>query len=203
VEKLNHKLGEYGLIDISTMDPTIKIELRYASGNNFMKRNMYGCLKNAYLAPELAGRVVKAQHKLKEYNEYLSLVILDAARPLSIQRIMYDTVKGPDKDIYVADPDSNGGFHNYGIAVDLTITDIRTGDLDMGSEFDFFGEESHVGIEIDLYKNGKITLEDVKNRYFLYSLMLEQQLFPLANEWWHYQYHTEETDKQNFRLMDF
>ena len=194
---------EYGLVDINKLDSGIKVDIKYATDDNFMKKNMYGTLKKAYLIPELADRLVVVQRKLKEYDETLSLVIFDAARPIRIQRLMYESVKGTPQDIYVANPENNGGFHNYGMAVDLTITSLNTGLLDMGSGFDFFGVESHVGAEIELLKAKKISLQAVKNRFLLYTFMIEEELFPLHNEWWHYQYHLDEKDKSKFRLLDF
>lgn len=203
MDDLGVKFTEYGLVDINRLDPTIKVNLNYASNTNFLNRNVYGNLKSAYLEYELAKRVVLVQKEITKYNDNLSLLILDAARPISIQQKMYKIVEGTPQSIYVADPKLNGGFHNYGMAVDLTIIDKTLGNLDMGSDFDFFGEESHVGVEIELFKQNKISLQAVKNRYLLYSFMLGQNLFPHPNEWWHYQYHTEESDKLKYRLLDF
>ncbi|MDR1096662.1 MAG: M15 family metallopeptidase [Tannerella sp.] len=203
MEDIAVKFEKYGLININKLDSSIKVDLKYASDANFMKTNMYGSLKEAWLRPELAERLAKAQEKLKKYRKDLSLLIFDAARPVSIQRLMYERVKGTPQAVYVADPGNNGGFHNYGMAVDLTVTNEETGNLDMGSDFDFFGEESHAGSEIELYKRKKISLDAVKNRFLLYSFMLEEELFPHPHEWWHYQYHLDEKDKNRFGLLDF
>jgi len=196
---------KYGLVDINTFDPTIIVNLKYASTDNFVGENVYGDLSKAYLEPELAACVGRVQKQLKKLYPGYSLVIFDAARPLSVQKRMYQLVQGTSQAIYVADPDTShkGGFHNYGMAVDLSILDSEGELLDMGTPFDFFGEEAHVGDEITLLKKYKISREAYKNRMLLYYLMANEGLVPYEFEWWHYQLYIFESDKKKFRLLDF
>ncbi|WP_289760854.1 hypothetical protein [uncultured Duncaniella sp.] len=61
------------------------------------------------------------------------LLVKDAARPMSVQRRMFNAVKGTSKANYVANPAKGGGLHNYGLAVDVTIEDAQGNELDMGT----------------------------------------------------------------------
>lgn len=196
---------KYGLVDINTLDSSIVINLKYASTDNFVGENVYGDLRKAYLEPELAVCLVRVQRQLKELYPGYSLVIFDAARPLSVQERMFQLVQDTPQAIYVADPNTShkGGFHNYGMAVDLSILDDKGQLLNMGTSFDFFGEEAHVGNEVTLLKNGKISREVYKNRMLLYYLMADEGLVPYEFEWWHYQLYIFESDKKKFRLLDF
>ena len=134
---LHQKFTEYGLVDVLTICPTIQVSLKYASTDNFMGINMYGKLDKAYVVPEIAEMLKKAQFLLQSIHPGFSLLIYDAARPLSIQQKMFNYVKGTPQEKYIANPGINGGgYHNYGIAVDLTIIDKNSQPLDMGSEFD-------------------------------------------------------------------
>lgn len=196
---------KYGLVDINSLDPSIAVNLKYASTDNFVGENVYGDLKRAYLEPELAACVARVQKELKKLYPGYSLVIFDAARPLSVQKRMYQLVQDTPQAIYVADPNTShkGGFHNYGMAVDLSILDSQGKLLDMGTPFDFFGEEAHVGNEVALLKKDKISREAYKNRMLLYYLMGNEGLVPLEQEWWHYQLYISESDKSKFRLLEF
>lgn len=184
-QHMEEKIRQLGLVDIHSLDTTIKVCLKYATDDNFMKEVLYDDLHKAYFEKEFAKRVVSAQKILKEKNPRYTLLIYDAARPLSIQRKMYNKVKGTALRSYVAPPP--GGRHNYGVAVDLTIADEEGNPLDMGTEFDFFGMKANVGNEKRLVEQGKITAVAAENRALLYSVMREAGLVPYAKEWWHYQ----------------
>ena len=191
-------------MDIQSLDSSVVVDIKYSSPDNFMGENMYGSLKTAWLVPEMADRVVRAHRRLQTLEPGHALVIFDAARPISIQRKMYAEVAGTDKAAYVADPEhEGGGYHNYGLAVDLSIVDSAKNFLDMGSGFDHFGYESHVGDEEKLLAEGKISDKAYHNRLMLYSLMGEQGMFPHQNEWWHYQHVRDDARKRRYRLLDF
>lgn len=196
---------KYGLIDIQTFDPTIKVDLKYASSDNFMHENMYGELKKAYLELGLAQALILVQRDLKAINPYLSLVIYDAARPISIQEKMFEKVQHTNMEKYVANPytDQRGSFHNYGVAADIGIQDSSEQAIDMGTKFDYFGEEAHVGIEEKLLKEKRISMEAYKNRKMLYYITSKHNLVPYEFEWWHYQFYIYEEDKKKFALLDF
>lgn len=181
------QMKQYGLINIQDIDSTILVDLRYASKNNFVGENMYGSLKKAYLRKHFAQKIKWANTLLQKENPDLTLIIFDAARPVSVQKRMYEEVKNTSNRVYVANPRA-GGRHNFGVAVDLSIYNIK-GDslLDMGTPFDYFGVEAHVGNEYQLLKTKKISSEALKNRQLLYRIMKKVGLKPYRREWWHYE----------------
>lgn len=81
------EMRRYGLVDIRETDPAIRVELKYATDDNFVGRNMYGELRTAYLVPAFAAKVAKARRLLHEMRPDYTLLVYDAARPLSVQRL--------------------------------------------------------------------------------------------------------------------
>lgn len=178
-----------GLVDIKDIDPSIQVELMYASTDNFVGVDMYGDWNKAYMLPHFAEKLKRVQAQLKKDwgNEY-SLLICDAARPLSVQKRMYETVKGTKYQGYVASPANGGGRHNYGAAVDLTIINTITGQrVDMGSPVDHFGIRSHTDKETELVQKGLITKEAYDNRRYLTRQMNAVGLRNIRKEWWHFE----------------
>lgn len=191
-------MQQAGLVDVQTLDKEIKVRLMYATEDNFVGENMYGSLRKAYFRPHFAKKIVQAQRSLRERHPEYSLLIYDAARPLSAQRRMRKAVEGTPLTAYVADG-KRGGRHNYGVAVDLTIVDADGEILDMGAPFDHFGPEAWIGTDqntsLESYKayverqqrNGIISAEAARNRTLLLEIMNSVGLRPYAKEWWHYQ----------------
>ncbi len=205
----------YGLIDIHSLDSSIAVELKYSTEDNFVGENMYGSLKKAYLLPHFAKRVVEAQRLLRERHPDYSLLIYDAARPLSVQRRMRQAVEGTPNEIYVADA-SRGGRHNYGVAVDLTIVDADGQPLDMGAGFDDFTTKAWVGeksaFSLAEYKAyveklrlaGRISADAARNRTLLLEIMDGVGLRPYVKEWWHYQEKISMSQtRERYKLLDF
>ena len=172
------------LIDVLLLDSSIKVNLRYASGNNFTKVNLYGKFNKCYLPKIIADKLMKAQRALKKDHPELSLLILDASRPQHIQRIMWDTLKVPygQKINYLSHPDSIS-LHNYGAAVDLTLVNENGKELDMGTDFDFFGELAQPRFENKFLQEGKLTLEQISNRKILREVMMKGGFWPILTEW--------------------
>lgn len=193
----------HGLVDVQTVAPRVQVSLKYATTDNFMGANVYGGLRKAYLHPNLVKALARAQAFLdREYPGYRFLVY-DAARPLSIQRRMYELVAGTSKRFYVAKP-HRGGRHNYGVAVDLTIMDDRGRVLDMGSSFDHFGATSHLGRERKLVRSGVFAPEVPRNRALMRRILGQVGLRPYAKEWWHYQERMSMPEvRRRYRLLDF
>ena len=198
------KYRDLGLVDIQSICPSIKVDLRYATNNNFIGKCLYATDK-AYCIPELADRVKTAQKNLHIINPDWSIIVWDAARPVSIQKIFYEQVKGTDREPYIANPyfDTQGGFHNYGMAVDVSIVDANSEPVDMGTDFDNFSELAHSGKEAQLYIEKKISLDAYNNRTLLYYIMGKGGLVPHPLEWWHFQYHQSDADKLQYRLLEF
>lgn len=200
---MDEMFRSYGLVSISKIDPSILIELKYATEDNFMGMNMYGHLDDAYFVPEIAERLSYAQTSLQKDHPEMSFLIYDAARPMSIQRSMFESVKGTDQEIYVASPLMGGGYHNYGLAVDLTIVDGDLKPLDMGTGFDCFNSASHVDNEEYLVESGQITPVAKSNRDLLRKYMIAAGFDQNPTEWWHFQRYSKEEMMNNFSLLDF
>lgn len=196
------EFAKMGFVDVQSLDSTIQVDLKYSSTDNFMGVNMYGDLHKAYLRPEIAQMVVNAQKYLKEINPKYTLVIYDAARPLSAQRMMYEKVQGTPFSKYVAKPAKGGGYHNYGCAVDVTILHNGT-PLDMGAEFDEFSTLSHIDNEKSNLKNGKLSQEAYNNRQILRKVMRKAGFHTYRCEWWHFQHYSKQYIRTHLRSIDF
>ena len=143
-EGFDAKMRRAGLVDVLAVDSTLRVKLMYSAPDNFMRRDVYGDLETAYLLPHFARKVAAAQRLLRERRPGWRLLVCDAARPVSVQRQMYELVKGTPNQVYVADG-TRGGRHNYGVAVDVTLLDETGAPVDMGTPVDFFGDEAHTG----------------------------------------------------------
>lgn len=209
------EMRRYGLVDVQTLCEEIGVELKYATEDNFVGENMYGSLTKAYLLPHFAKKVIQAQTILRERQPEYSLLIYDAARPLSVQRRMRRAVEGTPYTSYVADG-TRGGRHNYGVAVDLTIVDGDGEPLDMGAGFDDFTRKAGVGEDkafslaeykayvARLHREGLITREQMENRNLLLEIMDAVGLRPYVKEWWHYQEKISmPATREKYKLLEF
>lgn len=189
------------MVDVSTLDPSIIIDLRYATTNNFVGKNMYGTFRKAYLHTEAAAALIKAQKALKKINPAYSIIIYDAARPQSVQQTMWNAVKGTQNARYVARPE-RGGPHNYGIAVDIGLA-LNGTPLDMGTPFDSFSTASHITNEQQLVKQKRISKEAYHNRLLLRKAMTDAGFMTYRREWWHFERHRIKYARAHCRLLDF
>ena len=83
------KMRAYGLVDISEVDSTIMVDLMYSRSDNFMQADVYEDFATAYLTPDFAAKIAKAQQILREERgDRYSIIIYDAARPLSVQQLL-------------------------------------------------------------------------------------------------------------------
>lgn len=214
-------MQEYGMVNIQMIDNDILVNLKYSTTDNFVGQDMYGDLQEAYLEREFANRVAKAQSILKEYNPNYTLLIYDAARPISVQRAMRQCVEGTILERFVADG-TRGGRHNYGVAVDLTIATLDGTPLDMGAGFDDFTEAASVKGTADtsdastrtpevyrryinnLAKRGIISYQAAQNRILLIEVMHKAGLYPYRREWWHYEdIMPMDSVRIKYKLLDF
>lgn len=196
------RLDSIGLVNVARLDSTIAISLLYATPDNFVGEALYDDLTEAYLHPEAAEALLKAQRLLKEKHPGYSLIIYDATRPMSVQRKMWDLVKGTPKSIYVSNPAHGGGLHNYGLAVDISILDAGGIPLSMGTKVDHLGPEAYITNEAQLVKNGVITLQEKKNRELLREVMRGAGFRALHSEWWHFNLYSREVAKKNYKLIE-
>lgn len=201
-EELDTWLHDRGLVDISVLDSTIHVHLVYATPDNFMGETVYTGITRAWLHPDAAQKLVTAQRLLKKEHPDLTLVVYDAARPMSVQRKMWRLVRGTDKVNYVSNPSNGGGLHNYGMAVDVTILDPAGEPIPMGTPFDFFGEEAHTNNEEALLASGKITRKEFDNRRLLRRIMKSAGFRTIPYEWWHFNACSRAEARQSYPVLD-
>lgn len=183
---LEKSLTEMGLVDIQSLDASIKVDVKYTTTDNFMKADAYGDLDKIFLQKEVAEMLVKAHTALKKSYPNYRFIVFDGARPFRVQQKMWQIVKGTDMAHYVARPDAKGSMHNYGCAVDLSIIDEKGKELDMGTPFDFLGALAQTTIEEAYIKQGKLTRKQVDNRLILRKAMESVGFTVLKREWWHF-----------------
>lgn len=158
--------------DIRDIEPTIRVDVRYATPENFTGKVLYPvnrCLLRRPVAERLAG----VQRALRERG--LGLKVWDCYRPLSIQRKLWALVPDPR---YVADP-AKGSRHNRGAAVDLTLVDGSGAELEMPTGYDDFSERSHRG-------HAGASPRAAANSALLESALARAGFAGLATEWWHF-----------------
>lgn len=208
-------MEQQGLVDIKSVDPTIKVALMYARTDNFCRKLLYTNLREAYALPQCAAALKKAQTELKRLRPDLSLIIFDATRPMSVQQTMWDAVKHTNHSFYVSNPANGGGMHNYGMAVDISIckaswnekqwregsTPCRIDTIPMGVKVDHLGYESHIDKEQQLLAKGILTKESLANRQLLRRVMKEAGFQPLRTEWWHFNLCSRAWAKANLKVV--
>lgn len=162
-------------LDLTDLDPSIKMDLRYATENNFVKEKMYVCGR-CFLRPQAARKIVAAHKKLQKQG--LGLKMYDCYRPRPIQQKLWDKLPDPR---FVARP-WKGSEHNKGVAVDLTIVDADGEQLNMGTKYDYFGPEGY-----QTYTDFEDTTI-LDNRILLKETLAEFGFRHIRTEWWHYSY---------------
>jgi D-alanyl-D-alanine dipeptidase len=176
------------LVNVQTLNPSIFIDLKYATTDNFMRIKLYERLKNAYLQKDVAERLSKCQDYLSLIDSSLHLLIYDAVRPVSIQVKMWralDSIPSKERGKYVSNP-ANKSLHNFGAAIDLTICDAKGNALDMGAQFDEFNEIAYPTMEAQFLAKGELTQQQIDNRKLLRKVMKSQGFRNLPTEWWHF-----------------
>lgn len=166
------------------IDPTIQLDIRYATPNNFMGEVLYS-KPVCYALPEVVAMLKKADDILQEKGYRLK--VYDCYRPLSVQKKMFE--KFP-LDGYVMDP-KKGSNHNRGAAVDVGLTDDQGNELEMSSGYDEFTEKAHAN-----YSGG--THLQTRNREILKSAMLQAGFKGIRTEWWHYDH----PQAKSFPILD-
>lgn len=181
-----HHMDSLGLLNIAEFDSSIAIKLIYTQADNFTGEILYDSLTEAYLHPHAAHALAKAQAMLKQLQPSYRLIVYDAARPMSVQQKMWNTVKGTPQYLYVANPARGGGLHNYGLAVDISILDSTDTPLPMGTPVDHLGPEAHITQESQLVANGTISEAERQNRLLLRKVMKAAGFRALPSKWWHF-----------------
>ena len=168
---------EAHLVELITLDNTIKLDIRYATENNFVGKKVYPEAR-AFLQKPAAKAVVRVHKKLKKQG--LGIVIFDGYRPWAITKLFWE-VTPDDKRKFVANPEK-GSKHNRGCAIDLSIYDLKTGEpIDMPSAYDEFTERASPD-----YTGGSELQR--ANREMLRKLMEDAGFTVNPNEWWHFDF---------------
>ncbi len=174
------------LVNIQELIPSIVLDLRYSTTNNFTKTTLYKKANTTYLRAEPAIALLYIQNILLEKG--LGIKVFDAYRPYSATKLMWNLIHD---DRYVANP-KNGSNHNRGLAIDLTIVNLKTlQELDMGTGFDNFTDTAHHSF-INL---SPLILE---NRRLLKLIMEQNGFASFDTAWWHYSW----PNKRNYEVLD-
>lgn len=163
-----------GLVEVGSIDPSIVIDLRYATTNNFTHKIVYPvnvCVVKKTTALKL--KAVNEELKKKGYK----IKIYDGYRPLKVQEIFWSIV--PDSR-YVADPKKGGSRHNTGTAVDITLVDESGNELEMPSGFDDFTEKAS-------RTSKNMTQKAGENMKLLTDAMTAHGFRTIQTEWWHFE----------------
>ena len=166
---------KFQLVDIKSVDPSIAVELRYATSRNIAGHPFYPPKTLALVRPEVAQCLVRAQTFLRRYQYCLK--IWDAYRPQSVQAELWRTVA---RNAYVADPHAGAGsMHSWGVAVDATLLDSSNRPASMPTDYDNFTPAA-----MWRYQGRDHATRD--HLRLLQVAMCNAGFYGLPSEWWHF-----------------
>jgi D-alanyl-D-alanine dipeptidase len=175
--KENGEFRPLDLVELTKLDPTIKLEIRYATTNNFLGTIFYSEAR-AFMQRPAAEAVVRVNRKLRQQG--YGLLVHDAYRPWYVTKVFWDATPD-DKKVFVADP-SKGSRHNRGCAVDLTLYDLKTKrPVEMVSTYDETTARAYPD-----YPGG--TSLQRWHRKLLRDAMESEGFTVYEAEWWHFDY---------------
>ncbi len=179
-------LADTTFVRLADFSKDFAYDIRYATENNFLKAKVYDC-------PECYTRVKTAKALIEANKDFLKngvkIKFFDCYRPNSVQYKMWEIVPNPQ---YVANPDK-GSIHNKGGAVDITLVDMEGNELDMGTDFDYFGKRAY-------HDNMDLPQEILDNRILLKETMEAHGFWSIRTEWWHYNLSAASNDRvANFK----
>lgn len=165
------------LVELKTLDPTIKLDVRYATGNNFLSTPVYTQAR-AYLQRPAAEALARVHRSL--LSQGYGLLIHDAYRPWWVTKVFWEATP-PSLREFVADP-AQGSRHNRGCAVDLTLYELRTGKaVSMPGVYDEMSPRSYPD-----YSGG--TPAQRQHRDLLRRAMQQEGFTVYETEWWHFDF---------------
>lgn len=191
------------LSDMADLIPKAVIDMRYATQDNFFGMKAYPVAR-CLLRPSLAQKLVKAQAWLDAKHPGLRLMFKDCYRPNSVQKLLWNAVKGTPKRRYVANPNTKtGSIHSYGAAVDVTLADAEGHELDMGTPFDHLGPEAEPRHEARLLKAKRLSRDQINNRLILRHAMRKgAKIRMIRNEWWHFNEYSAKEIRSHYSRLD-
>lgn len=178
----------------------IAVDLRYATPNNFVGRDLYSPFDCAWLHRDAAAALERVVAWLKERRPGYTALVLDALRPQRVQQQLWDALDGTGLQMYLANP-ARGSIHSYGMALDITLLDETGRELDMGTGFDDMTNLSHPALEEGFLLSGELSDAQVANRRLLREAMLEAGFFGINTEWWHFDCGDRELVRATYRRV--
>ena len=177
------------LVEIIRLDPTIRLDIRYATTNNFLGRRVYA-QPRAFLQRPAAEALVRAHQKLK--SKGYGIVVFDGYRPWSVTKLFWDSATDEQRRIeFVANP-QNGSRHNRGCAADISLFELATGkEVLMPSAYDEFTERAFPD-----YAGG--SAEARASRDLLRATMEAEGFTVYRAEWWHFDFN----DWKQYRIQN-
>lgn len=176
---------DFELIDLQNYIPGIKLDIRYATKNNFTGQPIY-THPRAFMLKPAAQHLKDVQKELE--GKGLGIVVWDSYRPYAGTLRFFEVCPN---DTFCANP-KHGSIHNRGCAIDMTLRNLRTGKyLDFGTGFDSFSDSAHHNFQ-------GLTPEQLANRKMLKEVMEKHGFKALADEWWHYDF----GDYKKYRITD-
>lgn len=175
------------LVELTRLDPTIRLDIRYATADNFTGQRLYDQAR-AFLIAAAADALLRAHSRAR--RDGYGFIVYDAYRPLRVTQAMWNATPRAKRN-YVANP-RKGSKHNRGCAIDLTLCDLASGAaVEMPTPFDEFSIRAHRD-----YKGA--TTVAAANRDRLQSYMEAEHFRGMSNEWWHFDY----GGWENFPIQD-
>jgi D-alanyl-D-alanine dipeptidase len=178
-------LADTTFVRLADYSDDFEYDLRYATENNFLKAKVYECAE-CYTRVKTAKALIKANDAFR--SKGLKIKFYDCYRPNSVQYKMWEIVPNPQ---YVANP-VKVSIHNKGGAVDITLVTTNGEELDMGTDFDYFGKRAY-------HDNMDLPEEILNNRRILKETMEKYGFWSIRTEWWHYNL----SSASNDRVADF
>jgi zinc D-Ala-D-Ala dipeptidase len=179
----------------------VAVDLRYASTDNFVGRNLYGSLDCAWVH-QLAGTGLEmAAALLARERPGHRLLVLDALRPHRVQIQLWEHLEGTDLRQYVADP-AIGSIHSFGMALDVTLLDAQGREVDMGTGYDEMTEQSHPVLEAKFLASGELTPAQAGHRELLRRVLYCSGFQGISNEWWHFDMLDRQHVRKHFTRVD-
>jgi len=180
---LERQLAAAGLTEVAPQ-PGLQVRLIYATDQNFTGRVIYTDLHRCFLRPEAARRLREAAATLREGHPAINLRVVDCARPVSVQRVLWAAHPNP---AHVANPETGTSAHNHGCAVDLTLASGEEA-LEMGTEIDEFSAGGKLTIQAEerLCRSGELASAACTHRRLLRAVMTGAGFVPYEGEWWHF-----------------
>lgn len=175
------------LVLAQTRVPELRVELKYATADNFTGVVIYSPEQRCYLHEETARALAAAQAELSRRHPGYRLIAYDCARPQRAQKRLFDAVKNTPRGRYVANPyKGEPSRHCRGLAIDLSILDENGHPLDMGTAYDFLGPLAEPRLEAQFLAGKRLTPAQADNRRLLREVMNKAGFAQLPTEWWHF-----------------